>query len=317
MASPAPRHQLFTQRLADPDRPRLAVAALVLASGLLLVAVLLAVPTAAEGTDDPVAADPGTTTTSELLSGPGQVVLPVPRGDTHETTALVNHRRGGVDVDVQVVNGEGLVVELAEAGLRATRVRVASEAIHRCGRYAGTLVVQARHTTLPGDHLVLEVRYASCDDAGATALAAPDSVHRVEPTWGEEGRAPWAPVPVVSSPSPTATPSPTPTAAAGPGSTPETTSPTATSEPAPTADPTPAPTADPTSTGEPTADPSPTADPTTTSTPTSTSAPTPSPTDDAPPSPTSDPSPSPSPTTDAGGDTADGGASPTPTASST
>lgn len=296
----------LVRRLGDPDRPVLAVAVMVIGSLLLFTAVLVALPAPAQGSDGPVIDVPAVTTTSSLLDGPTQVILPQPDGDAHQARAIVNHRAAGVEITAQLVNGEGLAVALSDAGPRATAVQVSSTAVHVCDHYAGSLILEASHPDLPSDLLVLDVRYAECDQVEPPAMA-PDSVNDIEPTWGEEGVAPWEAVtPVAPSPTPTEpTPTESDTATASPS--PEPTEDRPTRDPKPSPDePTRTPRPDPTNDPEP----EPTSDPTATSEPSPTSEPTSSP------SPTGDPSPT-STSTEGGGNTDGGAASPTPTTTAT
>lgn len=304
----------LVRRLGDPDRPVLAVAVMVIGSLLLFAAVLVALPSPAEGSDGPVIDVSTETTTSSLLDGPTQVILPQPTGDAHQARVIVNHRATGVEISAQLANGEGLSVELSDAGPRATAVQVSSTAVHVCGHYAGSLILEATHPDVPSDLLVLDVRYAECDDAEALAMA-PDSVNDVEPTWAEEGVAPWVPVaPVVPSPTPTE-PTPTETDPATASPSPQATEDRPTRDPKPSPDePTRTPRPDPTTSPEPepTGDPTGTSEPSPTSEPTSSPSPTSGPTSE----PTSDPSPT-STSTEDGGATGGGGASPTPTTTAT
>ncbi len=292
----------IVRRLTDPERPRVAVGLMVLASSLLFAAVLVALPSPAEGTDsDPVVDVDTVTSSTELISAPGKVVLPMPRNDQHRGSVIVNHRRAGVDVKAKLANGKGLSVELTEAGPRATNVTVSSEAVHMCGRYAGTLILQASAPDAPTDIVVLDVRYAECGDAEAPTMA-PDSVNDTSPTWADDGRAPWkhstpsAPPPPPPAPEPQPQPQ-TAEAAAAPAPTTEdssssepvvtevldpkpedTSSETASPEPEDTSSDTASPEPEPTATSEPTSDPSPTSEPTTTAADTSSDTTSPSPT---------------------------------------
>lgn len=316
----------LVRRLGDADRPVLPVAAMVAASVLLLVAVLVALPSPAEGSDsEPVVDVPvAATSTSTLLEGPTQVVLPMPDADGSTARVLVNHRAADVEVTARMANGDGLAVELAEAGSRSSAVSVTSERVHHCGRYAGTLILEATHARLASDLLVLDVRFAECGDTEAITMA-PDSVNDLEPTWADDGTAPWKtptpgvpvpPTPTETEPSETesTTPSPQPEPSTQrPEPTPDPTTATPTPEPTSTA-PDPTPTSEPEPTTSPTSEPEPT--PTSEPEPTSSPSPTSEPEPTSSPSPTSDPEPSPT-STEGGGGTEDGGASPSPSPTST
>lgn len=282
---------------------------MVLASALLFGAVFVALPSPAEGSDPaPVIDVAQGSTTNTLLDGPTKVVLPPPDGQQHQTDVFVNHRVPGVEVSARLANGDGISVELAEAGPRATRVHVVSDAVHRCGQYAGTLILEATHPEVASDLKVMDVRFAACRESAAL-MASPDSVDDVESTWAEGGRPPWEPAPTQAPPPPEPPEPPPPPPPAPEPQEPEP------EEAAPPPDPTeePAPEPDPTPTSEPEPEPEPTSDPTPqpTSEPEPTSDPEPEPTSE----PTSDPEPSPEPTSTEGGGEAS--PSPTPTATST
>lgn len=206
----------FVRRLTDPDEPQLGVALMVLASALLLGAVLVALPTSpAEGSDEPVVDVGPVTTAADLISGPGEVVLPEPQDDSHTASVFVNHLHDDIEIEARLANAPDLSVELVEDGPRTTEVVVTSDAVHECGQYAGSLILQATHPELPEDLLVLDVRFAECGDAEAVTMA-PDSVDQVESTWAGDGRAPWkpstrsAPPPEPAAPPPPPAPEPEP-----------------------------------------------------------------------------------------------------------
>jgi hypothetical protein len=300
----------FVRRLNDPDHPVPAVVLMSLGSLVLFGAVLVALPQPAQGIDEPIVDAAPLATTSSLLEGTTSLVLPIPSGDRHQATTIVNHRLSGVEVGARMVNGDGLEVELAEAGPRATEVRVSSGAVHRCGAYAGSLVLEATHAEQGTDLLVMDVRFAECSDEFSSVAMAPPSVNDTEPTWADEGRAPWKPAPTTTYTAPAPTePEPEPTTdtarddQAGGGKDDGTDKP---DKPKPS----PEPTSDPT-TAEPTAEPEPEPEPTATAEP----EPEPEPTATAEPEPepeptqtstttTSAPSPSPAPTSDGGSDAA-------------
>ena len=195
----------IVRRLTDPERPRIAVGLMVLASSLLFAAVLVALPSPAEGSDTPVIDIDTTTSSTELVSAPSKVVIATPRDGQHHGSVIVNHRRANVSLDARLANGEGLSVELSEAGPRATDVTVTSDAVHQCGRYAGTLILEATAPQAASDVVVLDVRYAECGDPEVPTMA-PDSVNDTSPTWADDGRAPWK----ASTPSAPAPPPPPP-----------------------------------------------------------------------------------------------------------
>ena len=309
----------IVRRLTDPERPRVAVGLMVLASSLLFAAVLVALPSAAEGSDTTMIDVDTNTSATELVSAPSEIVIATPRDGQHRGAVIVNHRRANVSLDARLANGDGLSVELAEAGSRATGVTVTSDAVHRCGRYAGTLILEATAPQTASDVVVLDVRYAECGDPEVPTMA-PDSVNDTSPTWADDGRAPWktsapsAPVPPPPPPAPEPqaqdqpaepTPAPEPTTEESPAPEPVSTA-SEVLDPEPTSSDTSSPEPEPTSSD--TSSPEPTSEPTTTE-PTSDPSPTTEPTSD--PSPTSEPSASEATSTETSS------SSPSPTASST
>lgn len=268
MAPPATT-RTTPRRIADVRSPRVAVTLMALASALLLAVVLIALPRPAEGTNAPILSveeEPAEPTS--LVSAPSRIVLPTPSGEEAPSTrVIVNHRQADVSLDAQLANGDGLTVDLAEAGPRATAITVTSDRVHVCGHYAGSLILEATHDSLPSDLAVLEVRHAECGEAEAVTMA-PASVNDTSQTWGDEGRAPWNPVPAPPPPPEAPQPPPPPpapepepevveeqvqTQEAAPEPEPEP-EPTTTSEPEPEPTATSEPEPEPTTTSEPTSD---------------------------------------------------------------
>jgi hypothetical protein len=190
--APLATTRTIARRLTDADTPRVAVVLLALASLLLFSLVWLGLQGPAEGTSAPVLSfEDAPTEPTSLVSAPSRIVLPTPQGDEAPATrVIVNHREDGVSLSAQLANGDALSVDLAEAGSRATAITVTSEGVHVCDGYAGSLILEAEHDSLPSDLVVLEVRYADCGEAEPVTLA-PSSVNDTSQTWGDEGRAPW------------------------------------------------------------------------------------------------------------------------------
>lgn len=261
------------RRVAEAKNARVAVLLMALASTLLLAAVLIILPSPAEGTSAPILpVEEAPDELTRLVSAPSRIILPTPQGDEPPAArVIVNHREAGVSLSAQLANGDALSVDLTEAGPRATAITVTSEGVHVCDGYAGSLVLEAEHDTLPDDLVVLDVRYADCGEAEPVALA-PSSVNDTSQTWGDEGRAPWTsrpappppPEPEAPQPPPPPPPAPEPEvveeqveaeAVEEPAPEPEPTQepePTPEPEPEPTQEPEPEPTSEPTS--EPTTD---------------------------------------------------------------
>lgn len=240
------------RRVDHPGRRWAAAGGVLLGSVGLLGGLLVGLPG-----NEPVAPElveaPEATATSSLLSGPDRLVLPLPGDEPVTVETVLRHRRADVEVrDATSVNTDEVTTELSTTESGDTRLVVTSTAVHRCSRYAGSVVVTATHPDEPRDHLFIDLRFADCDGISAVP-AAPESVNDLSRTWGDDGRAPWAPPPSTSTsgtgsdggttePDP-ATESPT----TEPTDEPTTTEPTdgATTEPTPeptTSDPAPEPT---------------------------------------------------------------------------
>lgn len=260
------------QRHTDADSPRVAVALLALASLLLLAFVWIALPRPAEGTSAPVlSVEDAPASTTSLVAAPSRIVLPMPQGDEPPSVrVIVNHREAGVTLDASLANGDGLSLDVAEAGPQATAITVTSERVHVCGRYAGSLVIEATHDRFADDLAVVDVLHAECGEAEPVTVA-PSSVNDTSQTWGDEGRAPWVPPPAPPPPPEPEPTEPEPTETA-PEPEPEPTTPepepepeptrTTRPEPEPTATPKPEPEPEPTATTKPEPEPTATAEPT-------------------------------------------------------
>lgn len=239
------------RRLEEPRRRRTAAGGLLLGSLGLLGGMWLLLPDPHSATPT-VREDTVGTATSALLSGPDQVILPLPGEGGVQVETLLRHRLPDVEVlDATVVNTDQVTAELDSEVPGATRLMITSTAVHACDRYAGSVVVTSRHPDTRRDHLFIDLRFADCE--GITAVpAAPASVNDTSRTWGGDGRAPW-----YSPPQPDPRP---PSTDSDPSASDPTPAPTATAEPTgePTGDssPAPAPTAEPTAepTSQPTSD---------------------------------------------------------------
>lgn len=232
------------RRVDHPGRRWAAAGGALLGSVGLLGGLLVGLPGEEPTTPELVEA-PESTATSSLLTGPNRLVLPLPGDEPPTVETVLRHRRSGVEVrDATSVNAEEVTTELSSTESGDTRLVVTSTAVHRCSQYAGSVVVTASHPDEPRDHLFIDLRFADCDGVSAVP-AAPESVNDLSRTWGDDGRAPWAPPPSTSGSGSDPDPEPEP------GPTTET----------PTAEPTNEPTTEPTA--EPTTAPEPEPEPTT------------------------------------------------------